>query len=232
MTHAGGNLDPHELDKFSQGPEVWWDTQGEFRTLHAINPLRLRYIRDRIDLGMLDVIDVGCGGGILAEGLARHARHVTGIDLNATAIEAARTHNTHDNLEYACISTTEQAQGGQQYDVVTCMELLEHVPDPVALLADCKTLVKPGGQLFFSTISRNLSAYLKLVLAGEYLLGMLPRGTHDYSKFIKPSELARWCRECGLVVCDISGMEFSPLKQDFYLSQNPRTNYLLHAVAA
>ncbi|MDX1519609.1 MAG: bifunctional 2-polyprenyl-6-hydroxyphenol methylase/3-demethylubiquinol 3-O-methyltransferase UbiG, partial [Gammaproteobacteria bacterium] len=169
--------------------------------------------------------------GILSEGLAAIAARVTGIDMSEDAIAAACGHNTFENLDYECVSTSRHAdQRGANYDVLTCMELLEHVPDPKALVSDCQKLVKPGGHLFFSTINRNLASYVKLVLAGEYFLNMLPRGTHDYGRFIKPSELARWCRQCGLEIREISGMEYSPITRGYFLVEQPKTNYLIHAV--
>ena len=227
----GVNFDPDEISKFSHGSRQWWDLNGEFKALHDINPVRIRYISDAIDLKTAGIVDVGCGGGILAEGLAPLSRQVTGIDLNSAAIAAAREHNRFTNLAYECIDTASHASAQPAgYDVLTCMELLEHVPDPKALILSCSGLVKPGGHLFFSTINRNLSAYVKLVLAAEHLFRLLPRGTHDYGKFIRPSELAGWCRHSGLNVLDISGLEYSPVSNSFYLTRKPVTNYLLHAV--
>lgn len=231
MMHEGKNFDPDEIRKFNFGPDDWWDPNGEFKALHDINPLRIRYLANKVDLSDKDIVDVGCGGGIFSEGLAVLAKHITGIDLNHEAINAARDHNSHANLDYKCIDTSEHAKAIPiHYDVVTCMELLEHVPDPKALIEACRDLVKPGGQLFFSTINRNFTAYVKMVLIGEHAMKLLPKGTHDYSKFIKPSELIRWCRQSGLVVADFTGLEFSPVTRRYYLSETPGTNYFLHAI--
>ncbi|MCG8324570.1 MAG: bifunctional 2-polyprenyl-6-hydroxyphenol methylase/3-demethylubiquinol 3-O-methyltransferase UbiG [Thiotrichales bacterium] len=231
MSSGQANADPDEIGKFSYDSTRWWDPDGELKTLHDINPLRLRYITDRVELEKHKVIDVGCGGGILTEALAQHAARVTGIDLNRHAIQSAREHNTFDNLEYSDIDTAEQARSfPEHYDVLTCMELLEHVPEPEQLIKSCAALVKPGGCLFFSTINRNPVAYLKLILAAEYLLNMLPRGTHDYSKFIRPSELTGWCRSAGLQVREITGMGYAPLTQTYFLNNQPAANYLLYAV--
>lgn len=231
MMPSQNNYDQSELNKFSHGAGAWWDNQGEFKTLHDINPVRLDYISSRCRLSGSHVIDVGCGGGILSESLAANAETVTGIDLNEAAIQAAREHNRCDNLTYVNVATSEYAKSNRErFDILTCMELLEHVPEPWSLVADCSELVKPGGHLFFSTINRNLSAYLQLIIAAENLLHMLPRGTHDYGKFIKPSELVRWCRQCGLAIQDISGMTYSPVTRRYHLSDSPRVNYLAHAI--
>jgi len=231
MMQESKNFDPDEIRKFNFGSDVWWDPNGEFKALHVINPLRIQYLANKVDLSDKIIVDVGCGGGIFAEGLAVMAQHVTGIDLNQEAINAARDHNSHANLDYICIDTSEHARAlPSHYDAVTCMELLEHVPDPKALIEACKDLVKPGGQLFFSTINRNFTAYVKLILIGEHAMKLLPKGTHDYSKFIKPSEMIRWCRQNGLVVADITGLEFSPVTRRYYLSETPGANYFLHAI--
>lgn len=231
MTADSRNLDHHEINKFSQPVSVWWDPEGDFKTLHDINPLRLEYIARRCSLQQSKVLDVGCGGGILSEALATQARHVTGIDMNETAIEAARVHNSYANLEYACTGSNEHAKKHHgEYDVLTCMELLEHVPEPASLIADCADLVTPDGHLFFSTINRNLLAYLKVVVAAEYVLRMLPKGTHDYGKFIRPAEIARWCRQSGLQVVNINGFDYSPLAKKYTLTDTPAANYLLHAI--
>lgn len=224
------NFDTEEINKFDQGSEKWWDKNGDFKTLHDINPLRLEFILQKSELSNKRVIDVGCGGGILSESLAAHASHVSGIDLSTSAITAANEHKTQPNLDYYQMSIKQHAASSEPCDVLVCMELLEHVPDPAELIHDCSSLLKTGGHVFFSTINRNLTAYVQLVLAGEYLLKMLPRGTHDYRKFIKPSELSCWCRQAQLEVQDISGMAYSPLNNSYYLTKSPISNYLLHAI--
>ena len=226
------NVDPAELGKFARLAAHWWDVNGEMKPLHQINPLRLRYIEERAALAGKRVLDVGCGGGILAETMARAGAQVLGIDLAGEALEAARAHarEAGQQVDYRCVAAealaTEQPGG---FDVVTCMEMLEHVPDPASTVSACARLVKPGGDVFFSTLNRNLKAYLFAVVGAEYVLRLLPRGTHDYGKFIKPSELARYCRDSGLETIDLSGMNYHPLTQVYSLGDGTDVNYLVHA---
>ncbi|MDO8414281.1 MAG: bifunctional 2-polyprenyl-6-hydroxyphenol methylase/3-demethylubiquinol 3-O-methyltransferase UbiG [Gallionellaceae bacterium] len=224
------NVDQIELDKFSQMAHRWWDPSSEFKPLHEINPLRLNYINRTIPLADKTVLDVGCGGGILAESMAACGARVTGIDLGEKALQVAKLHllESGQQVDYRNIAVEDLArtQAGH-YDVVTCMELLEHVPDPASVVQACAQLVKPGGYVFFSTLNRNLKSYMMAVIGAEYLLKMLPRGTHDYAKFIKPSELAQFCRNAGLQVADMSGMSYHPLTKTYSLSPNTDVNYLL-----
>jgi 2-polyprenyl-6-hydroxyphenyl methylase/3-demethylubiquinone-9 3-methyltransferase len=227
------NADPAELDKFSQLAHRWWDPQGEFRPLHDINPLRLDWIDRHAGLKGKSVLDVGCGGGILTEAMARRGATVTGIDLSEKALKVAALH-LHDSLlkiTYEKVSAEDFAerQAGA-FDVVTCMELLEHVPEPGSMVAACARLVRPGGQVFFSTLNRNPKSYLFAVLGAEYVLGLLPKGTHDYARFIKPSELARWCREAALRAEELIGMTYNPLTRVYRLGNDCDVNYLLRCI--
>ena len=226
------NADPVELQKFSDLAHRWWDPTSEFRPLHEINPLRVDWIDGLAPLAGKVVIDVGCGGGILAEAMAAKGARVTGIDLSEKALSVARLHLFESGLEvaYEHQSAEQMAETHPAgFDVVTCLEMLEHVPDPASIVAACAKLVKPGGQVFFSTLNRNPKAYLLAVIGAEYVLGMLPRGTHDYAKFIKPSELARFCRQAGLDVAGYRGLEYNPLSKTYALSDNVDVNYLVHA---
>lgn len=227
------NADPIELEKFSQLAHHWWDPTSEFKPLHEINPLRLGYIDHIASLPGKSVLDVGCGGGILSEGMAALGAHVTGIDLGDKALQVAKLHllESGQQVSYRKVAAEDlAAEQPGHYDVVTCLELLEHVPDPSSIVRACAQLVKPGGHVFFSTINRNPKSYLFAVLGAEYLLRLLPRGTHDYAKFIKPSELAQFCRNTGLVVNDISGMGYNPLSKIYSLGKNTDVNYLLACV--
>jgi 2-polyprenyl-6-hydroxyphenyl methylase/3-demethylubiquinone-9 3-methyltransferase len=229
------NADPRELDKFSELAHRWWDPHAEFRPLHEINPLRLDYIDRTAGVDARRVLDVGCGGGILAEGMAARGALVTGIDLAEKPLAVARLHLMESGLsvDYRLVSAeslAREAPGG--FDVVTCMELLEHVPDPAATVGACGELVKPGGHVFFATINRNLKAYLLAVVGAEYVLRLLPRGTHDYARFIKPSELAAMCRPAGLSVADLTGMTYNPLTRVYALGRDTDVNYILHAIKA
>jgi 2-polyprenyl-6-hydroxyphenyl methylase/3-demethylubiquinone-9 3-methyltransferase len=222
------NADPAELEKFSNLAHRWWDPAGEFKPLHDINPLRLDWIAQHAPLEGARVLDVGCGGGILAEAMARRGAKVTGIDLAEKALRVAQLHLLESKLDIRYeMSSVEEVAG--QFDLVTCMELLEHVPDPAAMVAACARLVRPGGQVFFSTINRNPKSYLFAVIGAEYVLGLLPKGTHDYQRFIKPSELSRWSRAAGLRVDELIGMTYNPLTRIYRLGADCDVNYLLRA---
>jgi len=225
------NADPAELAKFSDLAHRWWDADGEFRPLHQINPLRLAWMKEFCVLQGKDVLDVGCGGGILTDSLARSGARATGIDLSTKALRIAQLHAMDaqtENVQYREISAEAMAQeqpGG--FDVVTCMEMLEHVPDPASVVQACATLVKPGGWVFFSTLNRNPMSFLQAIIGAEYVLNMLPRGTHEFAKFIRPSELAGFCRRAGLNVMHTRGLSFNPLTQRYWLNSNTSVNYLL-----
>ena len=224
------NADPLELQKFSELAHRWWDPSSEFRPLHEINPLRLEWINARVPLAGKRVIDIGCGGGILAESMAKKGANVTGIDLSEKALKVADLHSLESGVQvrYQLIAAEAMAeQEAGQYDVVTCMEMLEHVPDPAAIVRACAALVKPGGHLFFSTLNRNPKAYLFAVLGAEYLLRLLPRGTHDYAKFITPAELSQYARNAGLDVNGMKGMGYNPLTKVYSLNQDTSVNYLV-----
>ena len=225
------NADAQELAKFSDLAHRWWDPDSEFRPLHQINPLRFEWIDELAGLRGKDVLDVGCGGGILAEAMAKHAAQVTGIDLAAKPLGVARLHALEagiENLRYREIATeTLAAEQPAGFDVVTCMEMLEHVPDPSAVVRACSTLVKPGGWVFFSTLNRNPKSFLFAIVGAEYVLGLLPKGTHEYARFIRPSELARWCRDAGLSLHGSRGMNYNPLTKRYWLSNDTSVNYLV-----
>jgi len=224
------NADPVEIEKFSQLAHKWWDPQSEFKPLHEINPLRLNYIDRFADLAGKTVLDVGCGGGILSESMAGLKANVTGIDLSDKALQVAKLHllESGKQVNYRKIAVEAMAaeQPGQ-FDVVTCMEMLEHVPDPASVIAACAKLVKPDGWVFFSTLNRNPKSYLFAVLGAEYVLNLLPRGTHDYAKFIKPSELAQSCRHAGLNVTDLIGLSYNPLSKIYALGKDTDINYMV-----
>lgn len=227
---AGVNVDPAELQKFSDLAHRWWDPAGEFRPLHDINPLRLDWIDRHAGLAGKRALDVGCGGGILAESMASRGASVTGIDLSEKALRVAQLHllESGNAVEYEHASVEDYAaRHPDAFDVVTCMELLEHVPDPAAMVRGCVQLARPGGQVFFSTLNRNPKSYLYAVVGAEYVLGLLPKGTHDYMRFIKPSELARFCRDAGLRVDEITGMTYNPLTRIYRLERDCDVNYLV-----
>jgi 2-polyprenyl-6-hydroxyphenyl methylase / 3-demethylubiquinone-9 3-methyltransferase len=227
------NVDPLELEKFSELAHRWWDPDAEFRPLHEINPLRLDYIDRTAGLEGKAVLDVGCGGGILAESMAARGARVTGIDLGEQPLKVAQLHLLESGLDvhYRLIPAESLAQEMPgQFDVITCMEMLEHVPDPAATVGACAQLIRPGGHLFFATINRNPKSYLFAVLGAEYVLGLLPRGTHDYAKFIKPSELSTMCRTAGLCVASLTGMTYNPLSRAYALGQDVGVNYILRAI--
>ncbi len=224
------NVDPQELAKFSELAHRWWDEGSEFRPLHEMNPLRLEWIDSLAGLSRKVVLDIGCGGGILAEAMARRAARVTGIDLASKPLGVARLHALEsgvENVEYREISAeTLAAEQPAAFDAVTCMEMLEHVPEPASVVQACATLVRPGGWVFFSTLNRNPKSFLLGIVGAEYLLRLLPRGTHEYARFIKPSELARWCRDAGLDLHGSRGMEYNPLTRRFRLTDDTSVNYL------
>ncbi len=224
------NVDPSELEKFSELAHRWWDPQSEFRPLHEINPLRLAYIDRIAALRDKDVLDVGCGGGILAEAMAASGARVTGIDLADKPLKVAQLHllESGHQVNYRRIAVEELAREvPSSFDVVTCMEMLEHVPDPAAVVAACATLLKPGGHAFFATLNRNPKSYLFAIIGAEYVLGLLPRGTHDYARFIKPSELSADCRRSGLDTIDLIGMTYNPFTKVYALEADTDVNYIL-----
>ena len=224
------NADPAELEKFSALAHRWWDADGEFRPLHQINPLRLDWINSLSPLSGARVVDIGCGGGILSDSMARKGAHVLGVDLASKALRVARLHALDaqtPHIEYREVSAEMlAAELPGHFDTVTCMEMLEHVPDPASVVKACADLVKPGGWVFFSTINRNTKAFMFAIVGAEYLLKLLPRGTHEYAKMIRPSELASYCRAAGLDVRHTRGMEHNPLTQRFWLSADTSVNYL------
>ncbi len=225
------NRDTSELEKFSASAHQWWDPNGEFKTLHGINPIRLDWINSLAPLSGQRVADVGCGGGILSESMSRLGAQVTGIDLAEKLLLTARLHLLDSQLEvdYRLVSVEQLAsESPESFHVVTCMEMLEHVPDPRSIVQACARLVKPGGHVFFSTLNRNPKAYAMAILGAEYLMRLLPRGTHDYERFIKPSDLARMARESGLDVTVFRGMGYSPLSKTYFLSDDTSVNYLMH----
>ena len=229
--HPTENADPAELAKFSALAHRWWDTESEFRPLHQINPLRLAWIDDIVPLAGKRVLDIGCGGGILADAMARKGAEVLGIDLAGKALKVAQLHALEaqtPGVSYREVSAEALAdEQPESFDVVTCMEMLEHVPDPSSVVRACAALVKPGGHVFFSTINRNAKAFVFAIVGAEYILNLLPRGTHEFAKFIKPSELAAYARAAGLDLEHTRGMEYNPLTRHYWLSANTSVNYML-----
>ena len=229
MTATAHNVDPGEIEKFEKLAGRWWDPNSEFKPLHDINPLRLDYIDRITPLAGKRVIDVGCGGGLLTEGMAARGADVTGIDMGKTPLSVARLHQHESGLEIDYRQVTAEQVASEQpgsFDIVTCLEMLEHVPNPATTISACAALVKDDGRIFFSTINRNPKAYLFAVIGAEYLLHMLPRGTHDYAKFIRPSEMEGWAREAGLQLIDLSGMSYNPLTREYTLGKDVSVNYL------
>ena len=225
------NADPQELAKFSELAHRWWDTESEFRPLHQINPLRLDWIDGHARLQGKRVVDIGCGGGILSDSMARRGANVLGIDLAGKSLKVAQLHaleaGTRD-VEYREVAAeTLAAEQPGTFGVITCMEMLEHVPNPASIVSACAALVAPGGWVFFSTINRNAKAFAFAIVGAEHLLKLLPKGTHEYAKFIRPSELAQWCRDAGLELVDTRGMEYNPITQVYRLSNDTSVNYLI-----
>lgn len=230
MTHE--NVDPNEIDKFATLASQWWDLDGEFKTLHQINPVRLEFIEQHAG-SLFDqaVLDVGCGGGILSESMAKHGAKVTALDMGEAQIEVARLHALESqlNIDYQLSSAEQFAQSHpQQYDVITCMEMLEHVPEPASVVNALSKMLKPGGHLFLSTINRTAKSYALMILAAEKILRMVPNGTHQHSKFLKPSELLGWCDELGLESRNISGIRVIPFIDSYQLSRDVSVNYMVH----
>lgn len=230
MTVSNTNVDHAEIAKFEALASRWWDPHSEFKPLHDINPLRLDYIDQYAGLDGKKVLDVGCGGGILAESMAGRGAEVTGIDLGEAPLAVARLHllESGQDVDYRRISAEDlAAESSETFDVVTCMEMLEHVPDPSSTIAACAALVKPGGQVFFSTINRNPRSFLFAIVGAEYVLNLLPKGTHEYAKFIRPSELDHWARHAGLDTLDVTGMTYNPLTKRYSLGRDISVNYLM-----
>lgn len=228
---ADHNVDASEIRKFEELASRWWDPQSEFAPLHAINPLRTEYINLHSPVNGLRVLDVGCGGGLISEAMARFGAKVTGIDMGEAPLNVAKLHllESGEDVEYLQITTEELAeQRPGEYDVVTCLEMLEHVPDPASVVAACAKLVKPGGDVYFSTINRNPKAWLFAIVGAEYILNLLPRGTHEYDKLIKPSELSDYARESGLALKDMIGLHYNPLTKHYKLGPGVDVNYMIH----
>ncbi len=233
LQHLERNVDPVEINKFERVAHRWWDKDSEFQPLHAINPLRLNYIDERAGLSGKAVLDVGCGGGILTESMAHRQATVTGIDLGKTPLSVANLHALESGIaiDYQQISAEELAVTMPGYfDVVTCMEMLEHVPDPASVINACATLVKPGGHVFFSTINRNPKAFMLAIFAAEYVMNMLPKGTHEYSKLIRPSELEQAARNAGLELRNISGLSYNPLFKHYSIGNDIDINYMMYFI--
>ena len=223
------NVDESEIRKFSELASRWWDPHSEFKPLHEINPLRLQYIEQHSPVVGQAVLDVGCGGGILSESMATSGATVTGIDMGDAPLNVARLHALENNVDIDYLKITAEELAGQspgQWDIVTCMEMLEHVPHPDSVVRACSELVKPGGHVYFSTINRNPKSFLFAIVGAEYILNMLPKGTHQYEKFIRPSELDRWCEACGLKTREITGMHYNPVFNTYRLGPGPQVNYL------
>lgn len=227
------NIDQAEIDKFSQMASRWWDTEGNLKTLHAINPLRLQYINERAPLNGMKILDIGCGGGILAESMAKLGGIVTAVDMSEDAIQIAKLHQLESdtNIEYL-LNTAENMASERpgEFDIVTCLELLEHVPAPWQIVDACASLLKPQGQVFFSTINRNMKSYLFAIIGAEYILRMLPKNTHDFAKFIRPSELSEWVRKSGMRVADITGLTYNPITDHYKLCDDVTVNYLMQVM--
>jgi 2-polyprenyl-6-hydroxyphenyl methylase/3-demethylubiquinone-9 3-methyltransferase len=228
------NLDTEEVKKFNDIAEVWWDLNGDFKPLHQINPLRLNYIQERCSLSGLKVLDIGCGGGILSEAMSNLGAEVIGIDASDKTIGVAQAHGlkVNSNVNYIQTTIEDLLEEGlhKNFDVITCLEMLEHVPDPSQIVKLCSGLLKDNGHAFFSTINRNPKSYLFAVIGAEYILNLLPKGTHDYSKFIKPSELASWLRSSNLSLQNTTGLSYNPLTDHYWLSSDVQVNYMMHTL--
>jgi 2-polyprenyl-6-hydroxyphenyl methylase/3-demethylubiquinone-9 3-methyltransferase len=232
MNENRPNVDPAELAKFDALAARWWDPTGELKPLHDINPLRLQYVNERAELAGKRVLDVGCGGGILSEGMVKLGAQVTGIDLGEAPLTVARMHLYESGLQVDYLRMTAEALAEQEpesFEVVTCMEMLEHVPDPASVVRACARLVRPGGHVFFSTLNRNPKSYLYAIIGAEYVLGLLPKGTHEYRKFIRPSELAAWMRAADLELRELTGMSYNPFTGSYTLTSDISVNYFVHA---
>jgi len=227
------NIDQEEVNKFDEIAEKWWDLEGEFKPLHQINPLRVGFIHDRTDLKGAKVLDIGCGGGILSESLSNLGAEVIGIDASEKTIGVARARSNKvgNNITFLQMTLEDyiNSENTQKFDVITCLELLEHVPEPSQLVKGCKSLLKKDGKIFFSTINRNPKSYLFAILGAEYILNLLPRGTHEFGKFIKPSELSRWLRDSGLNQEEIIGLSYNPLTNHYWLGEDIQVNYMVYA---
>lgn len=232
MTDTQINVDPNEIKKFEDMASRWWDLTGEFKPLHQINPLRLNYVQEKANgLFGKTVLDVGCGGGILAESMAKAGAEVTGLDMGGEPLEVARLHALESRVKVQYIQQTVEehaAQNPQAYDVVTCMEMLEHVPDPLSIVVSCAKLVKPGGHVFFSTLNRNIKSYLFAIVGAEHLMKIVPTGTHDHAKFIRPSELLKMIDQTPLTEKGITGLHYNPLNDSYRLGKNVDVNYIVH----
>lgn len=228
---AHPNYDPAEIARFESVAQRWWDPQGEFKPLHVMNPVRTDYIDKRVTLKGKNVLDVGCGGGLLAEAMTLKGATVTGLDMGNTTIEVAKLHSLESKLDIRYLNESAEqhvTSHASEYDVVTCLEMLEHVPDPAGVIQTIVSLLKPGGHAVFSTLNRNPKAYMLAVIGAEYVMKLLPKGTHTYGQFIRPSELAKWARTAGLEVLDVRGLQFNPLSYSFSLSSDTDVNYLMH----
>jgi 2-polyprenyl-6-hydroxyphenyl methylase/3-demethylubiquinone-9 3-methyltransferase len=231
MNTVRENVDPAEVAKFDALASRWWDPEGEFRSLHEINPLRLDWIRQHVQMAGTEIVDIGCGGGILAESMAKAGATVTGIDMAEGPLAVARLHQHESGAEVDYRQATAEelaSEAAESFDIVTCLEMLEHVPDPSEVIRSCAELVKPGGHVFFSTINRNPKSFAFAIVGAEYVLKLLPAGTHDYAKFIRPSELESWARPAGLSLKDSIGMHYNPITKEYSLGENLDVNYLMY----